>query len=300
MPVTQVLEDLSHNHGRKVASSFVQDVSSAVGSIVQAKEEDWHYAPPKLDAEVTTVAVGMDGTCMLTCQDGYREAMVGNVSLYDAQGERLHTVYVGATPEYGKATFKARLEREIDQAKQHYPEARVIGIADGAAENWRFLQAHTQVQVLDFYHASEYVSAVARTVFRKPEERKSWLQERLHHLKHEAGAASDLIADMEALQQRPRLSADAKDALATGLTYFNNHKHQMGYVDYKKAGWPIGSGVTEAACKTLVKQRLCRPGMRWKEHGAAVVLSLRSLIQTPGRWKQFWAKINQYGFSALA
>ena len=59
---------------------------------------------------------------------------------------------------------------------------------------------------------------------------------------------------------------------------------------------PIGSGVTEAACKTIVKMRLCKSGAKWKEQGAAVVLSLRCLTYTPGRWEQFWAKVDRYGF----
>ena len=58
---------------------------------------------------------------------------------------------------------------------------------------------------------------------------------------------------------------------------------------------PIGSGVTEAACKTLVKQRLCGSGMSWKTRGAKVVLSLCSLVQTTNRWQAFWDKINLIG-----
>jgi hypothetical protein len=53
--------------------------------------------------------------------------------------------------------------------------------------------------------------------------------------------------------------------------------------------------VTEAACKTLVKQRLCASGMRWKHTGATIILSLRSLANTAGRWNQFWQKIDQSG-----
>ena len=53
--------------------------------------------------------------------------------------------------------------------------------------------------------------------------------------------------------------------------------------------------MTEAACKTLVKQRLCRSGMRWKEEGAQMILSLRALLLTQTRWSQFWSKIEQYG-----
>ena len=56
---------------------------------------------------------------------------------------------------------------------------------------------------------------------------------------------------------------------------------------------PIGSGVTEAACKTLVKQRMCKGAARWKDQGATVVLTLRSMHLTDSRWEQFWNKYSQ-------
>ncbi len=62
----------------------------------------------------------------------------------------------------------------------------------------------------------------------------------------------------------------------------------MNYASHVNKNLPIGSGVTEAACKTLVKQRLCGSGMRWKTKGAKVVLSLRALVQTTNRWQQFF------------
>jgi hypothetical protein len=70
----------------------------------------------------------------------------------------------------------------------------------------------------------------------------------------------------------------------------------MDYARRVQAKLPIGSGVTEAACKTLVKMRLCRSGAKWREEGAAIVLSLRALSYTAGRWEQFWAKVDRYGF----
>jgi hypothetical protein len=54
------------------------------------------YATPHLTVPVHTVASGLDGTCMVLCEEGYRQAMVGSISLYDRHGERLHTIYVGA------------------------------------------------------------------------------------------------------------------------------------------------------------------------------------------------------------
>jgi hypothetical protein len=88
-----VESDLAENQGRHVARSYLQNLADAVGSIVQAKEETWHYATPRLTIPVHTVAISLDGTCMVLCEEGYRQAMVGTISLYDRHGERLHTIY---------------------------------------------------------------------------------------------------------------------------------------------------------------------------------------------------------------
>lgn len=293
----QVHRDLAENHARKVARSYLQGVAEAVGSIAQAKEETWHYATPSLDRVVKSVAIGVDGTCMLMCKDGYREAMTGTVTLYGQDGERLHTLYVGATPEYGKQSFFARMTHEIQHIKTLYPEATYAGVADGAKSNWDFLADHTDVQILDFYHASEYLADAAKAAFpRSKAQREAWLTGACHQLKHKQGAASRLLKKMQDLCKEKRLPEEAGKKLDAAITYFRNHKHQMNYAKYTLQALPIGSGVTEAACKTLVKQRLCNSGMRWVEKGAKVVLSLRALMLTRDRWEQFWGKIDQYGF----
>ena len=96
-----------------------------------------------------------------------------------------------------------------------------------------------------------------------------------------------------------KMKPDQKADLQACITYFGNHLHQMRYARYLENGMPIGSGVTEAACKTLVKQRLCCSGMRWTPRGAQIVLSLRAIALTQSRWKQFRQKINQYGVPQL-
>jgi hypothetical protein len=292
-----VQRDLGENHSRPVAVSYIQRISEAVASIIEAKEESWNYVPPKLDVEINSIAIGLDGTCLLLCDTGWREAMVGTISLYDTQGERQHTIYIGATPEYGKASFLERLEREIQRTKERYPKATYIGIADGAASNWQFLQGHTQEQILDFYHASGYLGAVAVALY--PEDlaqQKQWLTQSCHQLKHDSGAAPQLYQQMLKLSVSQNHSKTIQENLDAAVTYFCNHLHQMNYAAYREKYYPIGSGVTEAACKTVIKQRLCCSGMRWKETGAAVILSLRTLVLTPTRWNQFWNKLNQYGF----
>lgn len=299
---TRVLEDLAANHGRKVAKAFIQGVADAVATVALAKEEAWDYDLPEFEVPVATVTVGLDGTCMLMCEDGWREAMVGTLGFYDKEGQRLHTVYTAATPEHGKLTFSERFDREVDRAKAAFPEARYVGLADGAKDNWIYLDLITQVQVVDFYHVTEYVWKAARSLFAESGSQiQPWAESWCHRLKHEPGAAARLIEDLQqrgAALGRARLPAEVESA----LTYVSNQVKggRMNYAELVAQRIPIGSGVTEAACKILVKQRLCGSGMRWKERGAASVLSVRSLTYTTGRWDQFWSRIDRSGFPVAA
>ena len=74
----------------------------------------------------------------------------------------------------------------------------------------------------------------------------------------------------------------------------------MQYYKYVDSVMPIGSGATEAACKVLVKERMCKSGMRWKNEGAKIVFFTRALRQTNDRWGQFWDKVDRYGFNIAA
>jgi hypothetical protein len=294
-----VCSDLRENHNRSIAKSTVQNVTDWVGSIACAKEEVWEYAPPELDEPISTVVFSLDGAYILMANEGYREAMVGNLSLYDCNGERQHTLYIGEAPEYGKACFKERFEREILRLKARYPDALYLGIADGAKDNWTFLEQHTERQLLDFFHVTEYLAKAAHAVYPKKAtkaKRKQWLSARCSQLKHEKNAAQTILDELKALSVT-KLSESIKDDLEATTTYFSNNitKDRMNYAQHVDEKLPIGSGVTEAACKTLVKQRLCGSGMRWKMKGAKVVLSLRALVQTTNRWQQFWDKIIQVG-----
>ena len=173
--------DMAENHGISVPRSFLQNLSEAVGAIAQAKEEDWEYVIPELDAPVASVGISLDAASLLTCDEGYRMAMAGSVSLYDASGERKHTTYVAAAPEYGKETFIRRFEKEILNVKKRFPDAVYVGVADGAKDNWSFLEKHCDKQLLDFYHVTEYLSEVSNFVEPKAA-RLKWLAERCHTL----------------------------------------------------------------------------------------------------------------------
>ena len=298
-----VVDDLDSNHARKTTISYLQTVADYVGSIAQAKEESWEYETPPLDRAVATISISLDGAYILTVDSGYREGMVGSIALYDGDGERLHTTYIAASPEYGKETFFERLLREINRVKQSHPTAETVGIADGAKNNWAFLAKHTNKQILDFWHASEYLSNASYAMFTRKNqsiERGEWVNNQCHNLKHKKGAATRILNELKPYAEK-RLAKQVKENLEATVSYFGNNikAGRMKYYDHINNRLPIGSGVVEAACKTIIKHRLGASGMRWKDAGMKVILSLRTLVKTAGRWDQFWEKIDNAGVPAI-
>jgi len=293
----EVIRDLRENHGRPIALSHAQKIVDFVGSMAQAADEAWTYETPKPDAPVKTVAIGVDGAHMLMVQDGWRQAMVGTIALYDRLGERLHTTYIGASPELGRETFIRRMEKEIATVKREFPRALFMGIADGAPTNWEFLEKHTEVQVLDFYHATEYLTGVANVVFPVDKDaREDWLQKACHRMKHDRGGARTNVKMISTLRNSRKLKKDEDKVLEGAANYFRNNLPRMNYQLQVSCNRPIGSGVTEAACKVIIKQRLCGSGMRWKPEGAGAIISLRCLNQSDARWDHFWKKSQDVGY----
>ena len=193
MGSSRVQTDLRDNHGRATTRAFIQTISEAVGAVLAAKEDVWHYTIPETCEPIHSIAIGLDGTMMLLCEDGYREAMVGTLALYDQAGDRQHTIYLAASPEYGKATFLAKLEAEINHLKSTWPDAHYIGLADGATCNWGFLARHTERQTIDYWHAAEYLGKAAGAMFRgkrQAVEKVEWLDKARHQLKHHVGGAT--------------------------------------------------------------------------------------------------------------
>jgi hypothetical protein len=296
MASTQVHKDLESNHGRKISRSFLHRLAESVGSIAQMKEEDWEYVIPDTEKLTEIVTVGLDGTCMLLCEDGYREAMVGTITLYDKDGERQNTIYSAAAPEYGKQKFKNHLSKQIETVRARSPEAKFIGLADGAKDNWIFLEERTDEQTLDFWHCSEYVSSASEIIHPQSKEKRfAWLEIKLHELKHDEAGLDNIVKEVKLAKKEKKLTKIQEERLDAILTYFKNNKDRINYSKRVKNNEPIGSGVTEAACKVIVKQRMCKSGAKWKTKGAGVVLTLRTLSRSINFWDQFWSKINQFG-----
>jgi hypothetical protein len=295
-----VQRDLEENHSRLVALSFIKNVSDLVGAIALAKEESWAYQLPELPRAVRSISIGLDGTCLNMMEDGWREAMCGTIAFFDKNGDRLHTIYSAAAPEYGKKTFLERFGREADKVIELFPKTPVVGLADGAATNWGFLSDRADVLTVDFWHLSEYLAKAAKAMFpgkKKAQERGEWLEEACHKAKHNYGGISRILKELEEFRDSRKMSSANRDALKTVITYLTNHKSKMQYHKNVAENMPIGSGVTESACKAIVKNRMCKGAARWKNDGASVVLAIRSMHMTETRWSQFWAKYSQYGWT---
>jgi hypothetical protein len=303
MGASRVAQDMEENHQRKISKGFVQNTADAIGAVIFAKQESWNYSMPELEEQITTVAIGLDGTTTYINEDGYRQVMVGTIALYDKDGNRQHTIYTAAAPEYGKKTFISNFDHEIDRIKKKYPHADYVGVADGAKDNWDFLNKHTGFQVLDFWHASEYLARAATILYpleKDSQERATWLSSSCHNLKHKHRSAGKIVDELTLRRDEKKMRSHQKEELNTVITYFKNNKKRMNYAQATENNFPIGSGVTEAACKVIAKQRLGNSGMKWSERGAAVVLTLRCLAHSTGRWDQFWGKVDRFGYPLAA
>ena len=290
----RVQKDLSSNHNRRISREYIRMISESVSELIEDKSKKWNYTVPIEKKYVNSVGISLDGTCMYLSNDGWRLAMVGAIALYNKEGERLYTQYVAAPPKYGKQTFYDAFRSDINKIVSQYPGAIKIGVADGAADNWSFLEKHTTNQTLDFFHACEYLGSISKVKHRNKLKQREWLSNSCHNLKYNEGGAAELLKEIKSLLNK-KYSKQNTDIIKTSVTYFENHLHQMNYSSNIKNNLPIGSGVIEAACKKIVKQRMCNSGMKWKNKGAKSVLNLRAINNSGDNWEQAWNKIDRYG-----
>lgn len=161
----------------------------------------------------------------------------------------------------------------------------VVLLGDGAAWVWRVARLNFQgaICILDFYHATEHLMLLANALYGEgsPQAKKAYRRWRRRCLADKI----DLVI-AEAKAELPR--AGKTRALAQKqIKYLLRNRSRMHYQTYRQAGYFIGSGVVEAACKTVVGQRLKQSGMLWGLDGAGRLLTVRSALLS--RWfDEFW------------
>ena len=112
-----------------------------------------------------------------------------------------------------------------------------------------------------------------------------WVEERLRRLLE--GKVDAVIRGMRYQATQRGLKGQERKTVRGAAEYFERNRDRMKYDEYLAAGYPIGSGVVEGACRHLVKDRMERTGMRWLPSGAQAMLDLRATYLN-GEWNAFW------------
>lgn len=219
---------------------------------------------------------------------GYREIGCGTVSFCDEKGDLLSAIRMARAPESKKATLKEMLAAEVQAILEKDPTLKVVKVADAAADNWDFLASSALpegAEIVDFFHASEHLHAAVALAYgdgtRETRHRYETLRDTL---RDEPGGVEKVIRALAHLAaKQPR-----GEKIRSELQYFRKHRKRMQYTEMKSRGFMIGSGVVEAACKTLVTQRLKQSGMRWGVAGAQAILTPRGWDQSE-RFDEAWA-----------
>ena len=256
--------------------------------------------------EAVTVAVSLDGV-MVPMKDGGRaqkrdeakaqgkhtcgpaghsEVGCGTMSFYDTDGDRLSTVRMARMPESHKASLKTMLTQEIGTVLSQRPDLTLVKLADGAADNWTYLSTALPlgVELVDFYHVCEHLKKAFDAAYGENSSKsKAQFEKYRYILRDERAGVEKIIRALAHLRDfHPR-----KKKLATELAYFRRHRQRMHYAEAHAQNLPIGSGVVEAACKTLATQRMKRSGMRWRHRGGQAILTFRALHQSE-RFERAW------------
>jgi hypothetical protein len=288
--------DLERNDQRKVSIDYLQQVVDAVGLSAQARERCTAYRYQTPPEAVAAVVASADSTCTAIVGEDYKHTTVGCLCLMSEQGACLEKIFLANSPEDKKVRFWERMEGEIKHLKAHCgKETPWYGICDGAADIQDQLAKHCDVVTLDFYHLSTYVAEARIGMEPTFEAQERWVKQVLHDLKHNEGAGERLLNELKKKHRKARTES-AMAALEKAIGYVERNLERMDYALVRAQQMPIGSGVIEAGCKYIVKQRAGITGARWKRPGLQNVLSLRSLHESSNRWEQFWQHCAAFGY----
>jgi hypothetical protein len=213
-----------------------------------------------------------------------------------AEGRMLYTAIL-YTPDKSHSHYL--VDFDLDQLAAQMRQAAIalglgvadqlIAISDAGNGIEAALRRHFEddlLCILDWYHASQHLHAFATALHPQALDRRATWVEKAKGLLYEQGGEA-LLSWLRSLAKPS--DEVAADELRKLINYFADNRHRTDYPAYRRHGWDIGSGPTEAACK-IVGARLKQSGMRWLEQGAAEVAPLRALYQSGSKaWDAFWA-----------
>lgn len=195
--------------------------------------------------------------------------------------DQASTTYTGAIET--AAEFARRIYREAFQ--RGWPRARIkVVLGDGAVWIWNLAaeQFPGAILIVDFYHASEHLHKLSRSLFPSDDAaRRAWTTSAVDLL--DKGEIQSLVAVLRSLvSERPELAGK----LETEAEYFGCNADKMRYPEFRAQGLFVGSGVIEAGCKTVIGSRLKQSGMFWTVEGANRIIALRC-CRISGKFEDF-------------
>ena len=283
---------------RKALLPFVPELQKArlLGWLEQARRSRGRHRP--------VLAAGRDGIMVPMCEGGYREASTATLSVYDRQRRRLGTIYLGRMPEEKQTTLTSTLSELLRATLTawHGPLPRLAYITDKGStpddyyrrvlknmKHPRDGQALEWEWVLDFYHVCTYIGKMADALFgAETPAARTWFAKMRRWLRDRRQGAAHVLRSAMQLLDRRKMSKAQQAEFWKAYRYVRHHRRWMDYQGYRRRGLPIGSGVTEAACKTVFTQRFKRSGMRWQRESGQVILDLR-VIHLSGIWDEAFA-----------
>jgi hypothetical protein len=246
--------------------------------------------PPRYEVRYGPVGRDAPADHDHTAGRSWHEASVGTLAFFDADGERLQTIYLARMPEPHKATLAAELEAELNAVLSERPDMNIVLASDGAEPQWRTLEGiesrlpntftgHT-MKLVDAFHVAEYLQKAANAIFGTDTgdakvQAATWRET----VKEHNDGPQRVLRSMRA--HLPQVSGKtAKKELTSAITYVarQHSLNRMEYLDAQKRNYPIGTGVTEAAAKTIVGTRMKRAGARFSQHGGQTVMLFRAAL----------------------
>jgi hypothetical protein len=311
----QTLERLRREHGVNWGVKRLRQVTQFVATAMEdhraeAQAEQvlqWlKQAEASRGRNRPVLCVGRDGITLGLQIKGYNiyeVATTGTISVYDRRHRRLGTVYLAHTPEPGQGTMSKQLTELLLEVLRRWqgPVPRLSYVTDaGDNETTYYKKVLRRLRhpvtgqrlewfwVVDYYHASERLWTMAEALFGKG--RKSWAWARkMQKLLLKPSGVSRVLHSAAALRSRMKLRGKRLVDFRRAYQYLQTRRKHLRYAEYRRLGLPIGSGVTEAACKTVYTQRLKLSGMRWKQAGAQIVLRLRVILLS-GVWSKVYER----------
>jgi hypothetical protein len=249
-----------------------------------------HPQPPRHERQYGPVNSNGPANDDGTQGRAWHEGSVGTVAYIDAEGRRLKTTYIARMPEANKATTVAMIEEELQSVLRERPQTNVVFASDGAAAHWKAFEGmasrlpenftgHT-MPLVDAFHVAEHVQTGAEAVKGKGSSDASILSATWREtIKEKRNGAETVVRSMRAYIGGGLSQARVKE-LDKSINYIDeqNNAGRMEYVEAQKRHYPIGTGVTEAAAKTLVGTRMKRAGARFSQHGGQTVMLFRAAL----------------------